>query len=284
MRIERRGIFGLALLSLVPGWWGAAKARPHSYANMTELRAVVMAAFKKQRGVSSVTADPHDPAKFRVAIGKETATADITNIFGYINAYPEEDSEKIIANFVSSLTRPQRKVEESNLVAVIRTKEYIDQLLASGLKVLHEPAGADLMTLYMADLPDSMSPVMTNDLPGRSLADIRKLALGNVRKWLPKVVADGQLGDGVLYFVEDDTMLSTSLILLEDFWKSVARRFPEDVLIALPRKDQLFVFDDNPNARAGARRLIDETISEGFNLLSSGLYARRGGKIEAVSG
>jgi len=79
-------------------------------------------------------------------------------------------------------------------------------------------------------------------------------------------------------------MLSTSLILLEDFWKSVARRFPGDVLIALPRKDQLFVFDDNPNARAGARRLIDETISEGFNLLSSGLYARRGGKIEAVSG
>lgn len=284
MGIERRGIFGLALLSLVPAWWGAAKAKPRSYASIAELRAVVMATLKRQRGVTSVTADPHDPAKFRVVMGKETASADLTNIFGYISAYPEEDSEKIIADFVSSLTRPQRKVDESNLVAVIRTKEYIDQLLASGLNVLHESAGADLMTLYMDDLPDSMSPVTANDLPGRSLADIRRLALGNVRKWLPKVVADGQLGDGVLYFVEGDTMLSTSLILLEDFWKSVAHRFPGDVLIALPRKDQLFVFDDNPKARAGVRGLIDETIGEGFNLLSPGLYARRDGKIEAVSG
>jgi hypothetical protein len=54
------------------------------------------------------------------------------------------------------------------------------------------------------------------------------------------------------------------------------------VLIALPRKDQLFLFDDKPEFHAGVRRLIDVTFQDNFNLLSPQLYARRNGKIEAV--
>jgi hypothetical protein len=79
-------------------------------------------------------------------------------------------------------------------------------------------------------------------------------------------------------------MLSTSLILLEEFWKSIEHRFPGDALIALPRRDQLFIFDEgNSAAKAVARRLIDVTIRENFNLLSHKLYARRSGKIELVT-
>ncbi|HWI86318.1 MAG TPA: hypothetical protein VNT42_08365, partial [Sphingomonas sp.] len=94
-----------------------------------------------------------------------------------------------------------------------------------------------------------------------------------------------ELGAGVLYYVEGNTMLSTSLILLDDFWKFVAARFPGNVLIALPRKDQLFLFDDDGNAasRAAIRRLIDVTFEDNFNLLSRRLYARRGGTIVAVT-
>jgi hypothetical protein len=74
-------------------------------------------------------------------------------------------------------------------------------------------------------------------------------------------------------------MLSTSLILLDEFWKSIQTRFPGDVLIALPRRDQLFIFDDDPQVEAAARRLIDVTTHDNFNLLSSKLYARRNSKI-----
>ena len=57
-------------------------------------------------------------------------------------------------------------------------------------------------------------------------------------------------------------MLSTGLILLDEFWKVVAGHFRGDILIALPRKDQLFLFDDSDAAaRAIARRLIAATSS-----------------------
>ena len=78
-------------------------------------------------------------------------------------------------------------------------------------------------------------------------------------------------------------MLSTGLILLDEFWKSIETRFPGDVLIAVPRRDQLFIFDDgNSSAKALARRLIDVTTRENFNLLSEKLYARRNGEIVLV--
>ena len=137
----------------------------------------------------------------------------------------------------------------------------------------------------MADLPDSMSPIAPKDVPGKDFQTVREIALNNMRRWLAKVVADNQLQLGVLYVVQDNTMLSTSLILLDEFWKSIETRFPGDVLIALPRRDQLFIFDEGDSAaKTVARRLIDATTRENFNLLSQKLYARRGGKIVLVTG
>jgi uncharacterized protein YtpQ (UPF0354 family) len=176
-------------------------------------------------------------------------------------------------------------VDEGNIVAVIRHRGYVDDANASGHGgILHEPLGADLTIVYMADRPDSMVPVKSTDLPGKDLTTIREIALNNLRGWLPRVVSNDELRAGVLYCVEDNPMLSTSLILLDEFWASVAARFPGDVLIALPRKDQLFVFDDDgdPVARASARRLIAATFEEDFNLLFPNLYARRAGKIVVV--
>lgn len=225
--------------------------------------------------------DPANPAQFTMKSHGETSTVDVTNVFGYLRANPEDDPSEIIDRFVRSITYDHNKpVEEGDIVAVIRTRDYVDSMTPA---VLQDPLGADLVILYMADEPDAMKPLAKTDLPGRSMANVRKAALENIRKWLPKVVADDGLGDGVLYFVEGNTMLSTSLILLDDFWKSVAARFPGDVLIALPRKDQLFLFDDNAQVRAGVRRLIAATMQDGVNLLSPQLYARRGGKIVIVS-
>ena len=80
-------------------------------------------------------------------------------------------------------------------------------------------------------------------------------------------------------------MLSTGLVILDEFWKSIATRFPGDVLFALPRRDQLFIFKDDGNARtkALAHHLIKVTFEENFNLLSPLLYARRMGQIVVVS-
>lgn len=242
-----------------------------------------MTVLQQRRLVERVAADPADPAKFQMTVGPNSSTVDVTNVYGYIKAYPKQNTDTLIDRFIRSITEDHNKpVDEKSIVAVIRSREYVDSMPP---EVLHEPLGADLVTLYMVDGADSMAPLTTADMPGKDLASVRKIALNNVGKWLPKVVADNRLGAGVLYFVEGNTMLSTSLILLDDFWKSVAARFPGDVLIALPRKDQLFLFDDDGNAasRAAVRRLIDATFEDGFNILSPQLYARRGGKLMAIS-
>jgi uncharacterized protein YtpQ (UPF0354 family) len=136
----------------------------------------------------------------------------------------------------------------------------------------------------MVDRPDSMSPLAQKDVAGKDLQSLRKIALNNIRQHLTKVVADDQLKLGVLYFVEGNTMLSTGLVLIDEFWTSIEGRFPGDVLIALPRRDQLFIFEDgNSAARALARRLIGVTTRDNLNLLSQKLYARRGGKIVLVT-
>jgi uncharacterized protein YtpQ (UPF0354 family) len=255
------------------------------FVDIAEFREFVIAALKKQPGIDSAVMDSSDPAKIKIIMGEQSSTCDVTNIFGHLGAYPDEDADKAIERFIRSFTAPQKGiVSDDGIVAVIRNREYIDHVKRMGIDILCEPLGADLTIAYMADRPDSMSPIAPKDVPGKDLQSVREAALTNMRKWLARLVADGQLQLGVLYYVEDNTMLSTGLILLDEFWKSIETRFPGDVLIALPRRDQLFIFDDgNSAAKALARRLIDVTTRDNFNLLSEKLYARRNGEIVLVA-
>jgi hypothetical protein len=265
-------------------FWGRsslAGAATRPFANIKAFREFVMAALRKRAGVTAVVADPADQAKFHFTAGGRSGIGDVTNLFGYVRSYPK-DFDVSVGRFLNSTTEALANAgSDENIAAVIRTRDYVS---GGGASFLHEPLGADLVVVYMADRPDSMSPLSPKDVPGQDLASVHRIALNNLRRWLPKVVADNQFGFGTLYYVEGDTMLSPSLILSDDFWKSVARRFPKDVLIALPRKDQLFIFDDdgNPATRARVRRLIKVTLEDNFNLLSPQLYARRGGKIVPV--
>lgn len=271
----------MAIFSAFAGWLTPAKAQSRPWRDVGEFREIVMAAVRSQPGVDVVSPSQDDSAKFTIASGAMSGVVDVTNLFGHLSAYPSENSQMAIDRFVRSLAAFGSKTRmDSNLVAVIRTRDYVNDLNGRGLDVVHEALAADLVVVYMFDLPDAMSPATREELAGRDLPAIRTTALDNVKKWLPKVVSDGQLGAGVLYYVEDNTMLSTALILLEDFWKSVATRHPGNVLIALPRRDQLFVFDErDPSARTLARNLITLTFEDNFNLLSPNLYARRDGKI-----
>jgi uncharacterized protein YtpQ (UPF0354 family) len=146
---------------------------------------------------------------------------------------------------------------------------------------LIKPFVGELMIVYMTDLPGSMSPVARNEFL-KDLAELRTIALSNVRKWLGHVKSDDQLQAGTLYFVEGNTMLSPTLILLDEFWTFIKNRYPGDVLIAVPRRDQLFVFNDDVQGAALARRLINITFQDNFSLLSDRIFARRNGRIVAV--
>lgn len=281
--LGRRQLIVAGIIGSIAAWFASTRATARSFGNIGELREAVMAAARAAPGVTKVVADPDNPAQFISTIGEDTVTSDVTNLFGYLSAYPDENADEAIARFVRSMAEGLSKaISDDIIVPVVRTRDYVEDAARRGQELLQEPIGADLVTVYMADRPDSMTPIGVRDLPGRALEDVRKTALANLRKSLPKLVEDDGLGFGMLYYVDDNPMLSPSLLLLDEFWQSIAARFPGDVLIALPRKDQLFLFEDDPKHAAGARRLIELTIEENFNLLTPQLYARRGGRIVAV--
>lgn len=260
-----------------------AKAQKQRFPDIAEFRGLVIAAIRRQSGVDSVAADPSDPARINSKIDDVEVGSDVTNLFGYLNSYPDEDADAAIERFARALAEAQlSKIGENNLVAVIRTQQYIDQLKTMGMDLLYEPLVGELAVVYMADLPDSLSPVAPKDFRARALSDLRVIALNNVRKWLPKIVSDGGSDILHLYYVDGNTMLSTSLVLLDEFWLSISTKFPGDVLFAVPRRDQLFVFDaSNPKAQNAARQIIDVTFKDGFNLLSDKIFERRNGKLLA---
>ncbi|WP_420136695.1 DUF1444 family protein [Sphingomonas sp.] len=282
MRFERRRLVAAGMFSFGLAWLFGRKAEARSFSDVAALRDHVVRLLRTQKDFK-VTSDRNDPAKFQLAIGDWSVVGDVTNLFNYMRGNPQEDPDFLVSRFLNSFAEAQLEgVDDPHIVAVIRAQPYIDAALKAGGELLHEPLGADLQILYMADRQDSMAPLSPKDVPGKDLASLRAIAMNNERRWLSQLVSDESLKFGILYYIKDNTMLSPSLLLLDDFWAMAAKRFPGDVIIALPRKDQLFLFDDEEEARRRARQLIEATFAEDFNLLSPYLYARRNGKITIV--
>jgi len=146
LQIERRRLMAIALFSWLPGGRAPAKTEKRTFANIAELREYCMDALKRQPGVDSVVADPGDRAQFTVMISGEPVTGNVTNVFAYIKANPDEDAEYIAGRFIRSIAVDSKAVvRESNIVAVIRTRDYVASSLAANPGILHEPLGADLL-------------------------------------------------------------------------------------------------------------------------------------------
>jgi uncharacterized protein YtpQ (UPF0354 family) len=279
---KRMLLASFTFFSIIAWFKRAATAEKRRFMDIKDLREAVIEIIRRKPGVSSAVADASDPAKIIVRANEQTFTADLSNLMNRIRAYPDENPDKLIHEFTASIGDLQnRSVGEENLIAVLRDKAYVDQISKIKGGPLIEPFVGELMLVYMADMPGSMSPVARNEVL-KDLAELRTIALSNIRKWLGHVKSDDQLQVGTLYFVEGNTMLSPTLILLDEFWTSIKDRYSGDVLIAVPRRDQLFIFNDNAQGAAVARRLINITFQDNFSLLSDQIFARRDGRIVAV--
>ncbi len=90
-------------LAALSSWLGRAKADKRRFTNIAEFRELVIAAFRRRPGVDSVVADSSDPAKLAIAMDGRSVTGDLTNIFGYLNNYPDEDADRTIDRFIRSI-------------------------------------------------------------------------------------------------------------------------------------------------------------------------------------
>lgn len=280
----RRKLFQMSLFSSFVGLFSKAVAQELRFPEIAAFRDRVIEIASRQPGFVSATASTHDPAKFDWQVGSWTTTSDVTNIFGYLNSYPDEDADKIIERFVvDAITAASSNANDENIVAVIRTTTAIDQLKNEGLQPIYRKLVDGLAVTLMSDSPGALTWVMVDDFPGRSFEQLEPIALRNLRGWMPKVLVDGPTDQLAQYIVKGNESLSPGLILLEEFWERVRSDFPGDVLVVVARQDQLFVIDAaNPSGVGLARRLVDATFEDGFGLLSDRIYRKRDGKLELV--
>jgi hypothetical protein len=271
----------MAKLAWLISLWKTAKADSSKFSNVEQLRTFVIEAIQQHYvNVKDLKLDRNDGARFSASINGQSVSGDVTNLYGYISSYQDEDPRGLVDRYVRGLEL-QRVLTEDNLMVVVRTTDYVDSVAQQINGVVSERLIGELNIVYMIDSPETMSPLKTDEMIGKTLPELQAVAYANVRKWLPNIKVDKSIAPIILYYVEDNTMLSSSLILLDEFWVSVESTVSSDVYFALPRRDQLFILDAKfQNAIPKLRKLIVITEQDGFNLLSNRLYRRREGKLE----
>ena len=182
---KRMLLAAVPFLSIIAWFKKAAAADKRRFTDIEDLREAVIEIVSCKSGVSSAAPDASDPAKIIVRAHERTFAADLTNLLNRIRAYPDEDPGKLIQEFTASISDLQdRSAGEENLIAVLRDKTYVDRISKMKGDALMEPFVGGLMIVYMADMPGSMSVVTQEEFSEKNLAELRKIALSNVSKWL----------------------------------------------------------------------------------------------------
>jgi len=290
------GAIARAILTSVSlsGFVATAHSDTPAFKDAAALRADVISRLKRDNRVKEATPDPADPARLSVTTVRpsdkdQKLQVDVTNLLGRLRELPAEEVEPEIRRFLNVLvlTNTESGFDADHLIANIRPREHLDAFKgdeAPGKEPAYENLAGDVVILYQIDAEESLSSVPISDVGGRSLVQLRQLALENIDKQMPQVRQEN-IREGISIFtVEGDEAISPALLLTEKFWALIEPQFPDGVLIAIPRRDAIFVFDKRlPNAAQIARTLITKVFRDEPDLLSEYVFERRDGTLQVVA-
>jgi len=238
------------------------------------------------------SAAPDDPAKICATENKtELAMLDISNLAGQIRAYSDMDIDASVTRYVNAFAasqNPETNLSDDTIYPALRPMDYVKAVKAENPDIVTAPFHGDLHIIYLADNPDSMQAVSEQDLEtgtitARSPKALGERALQNLHQWLPRLVCDSTQQVMHLYYVKDNPLLTSGMALLPEFWQLLERRHGSEFLFALPRKDQLFVFEPSFHKQlTAAKMLINATWEDNFNLLSPMTFKWVDGEIEVL--
>ncbi|MEP3889403.1 MAG: DUF1444 family protein [Hellea sp.] len=263
------------------------KAQQDPAQDLAVFRDAVIAKAKSMGARTEFKIAPDDASRIIMSRdGEVIGQADLTNAYNQFKVYPEDDAEEGIerlATIILANENDDAPFTLDDVVIVLRPEDYVNAVREQGGEVVSEPLMGELHKFYMVDTPQAMRGLTPSDIKDFEMSNVETAAIDNVRKWLPKLTADKSLQDTSLYYVEDNTFLTSSLILLDAFWDVVDAEYTSGCLFTLPRKDQLFVFDmKHQNALELAQNIVRTTFEDDFNLLSSQIFSRKNGIIGLV--
>ena len=257
--------------------------------SMQEFRERVIVRLKDVNPDIISTRDENSEEMLHVSLGDELeGKCDLTNNYKSV-VLLEENLDECIDRMVDGVVvglGQHKTAKAENLRLLLRTSNYLHHSDTERVDKIAEPFCGELHKICMADLPTTLRGLNKEDFEtlgtnNNSLLDIAK---ENTRQLLPKTFHDDSLGFAILFSIEDHAHLAPSLILFDEFWEQADKIFPDGCLIAIPRRDQLFLLNKaDPNAISNVKQLIHVTFEDDFNLLTAEIYVREKGVISLLN-
>lgn len=127
------------------------------------------------------------------------------------------------------------RIKNTNFLAVLREKVKDDESMPAT-----EPLVADLLITYAFDLPETFQMVRAADVRqmGLSPGQLRAIALANLKKQIGNF---GYTGNPPLLKLAVGNSLDACVLLVDEFWQSLAGKIPPEIVVGVPTRDVLLV-------------------------------------------
>ncbi len=204
------------------------------------------------------------------------------------NAYKEYSLDpgrldEIVRAFVAAMSaRWSGKTDRSRIVPVIKDRQWLEDqrsaFRARGIEQEHvaERFNNELAIVYVEDDPTRMRYIMTGEDIGIARAELRALAVENLKRILPKIEMRGV---GELSMLSAGGDYEPSLLLIDDIWSSGQIKVPGDIVVAVPARDVLLVTGSRSRlGLKGIRELAAKFRAQGPYGLTDTLFVYRNGR------
>ena len=217
------------------------------------------------------------------------------------NAYREylagsaDAPDTIIERYVASIAEQQRrmtaKVDRARIVPVVKDRQWLIEMQQqdpkqNGAAQISEPYNDDLVILYAEDTPHNIHYLVPSELAevGVARAELRALAVANLRKLLPRIEIRRE---PLVSMLVADGNYESSLLLLDEIWSKgeVPARVDGEVVIAIPARGVLlFTGSRNQPGLARLRALATNAAKTSTYRLTDALFVYRGGQFARFGG
>ena len=219
-----------------------------------------------------------------------TASVDLTNAYRTYSGDPLRFDE-VVRVYVAALSGPPQartataaKLDRSRIVPVIKTRQWIvelhNNLKAGGSDQQHlfEDFSGELAVVYAEDSDKRMRYLTTTEDIGVERSGLRKLAVDNLTRLLPKIEMHSY-GDGELSFMSVGGDYEASLLLIDDIWSGGQVKVNGDIVVAVPARDVLLVTGSRSRSGLKAvRGMAAELLAKGPYGLTDTLFVYRNGR------
>ena len=211
-------------------------------------------------------------------------TVQLNNAYNEYKLDPQRFGD-IVETFSAMFSQPASKeagLDRTRVVPVIKDRQWLDELhytlKGRGVAQQHlaEPFNKELVIVYALDDPNRMRYLTTQEDFGLSRAELRALAIENLKRVLPKIEMR-RVGEVALMSAGGN--YEASLLLIDEIWSSGQIQVNGDIVVAIPARDVLMV--TGSRSRSGlklVREMAAKFKSQGPYELTDTLFRYRDGR------